>query len=196
MAPTSAVLKQHRHQLQPPFLLGHGLDQTLQDQASNKVRATQNAQLGSRPGAVHVGVMSVATATGRHVWQQFLTHPTPRRDLDQIHADLRSARHLGQYKETKVAEDLPGLGQYYCVECAKWFESEHNLVRHRRGKNHLRRVRLLREAPYSQREAEAAVGLGVDNGLVTKAAVDTADEAMPDAGREMEVGGGEADGVE
>ncbi|KAF2144674.1 uncharacterized protein K452DRAFT_198425, partial [Aplosporella prunicola CBS 121167] len=92
------------------------------------------------------------------------------RDLDQIHADLRSDRHLQQYTETKVEEDLPGLGKFYCKECAKWFESDYNLVAHRRGKPHKRRVRQLREEPYSQKEAEAAVGLTTDNGSRTTSA--------------------------
>jgi bud site selection protein 20 len=56
------------------------------------------------------------------------------------------------------------MGQHYCVECAKWFETEHNLVAHRKGKNHKRRLRILREDPQTQQTAEAAVGLGVDNG--------------------------------
>jgi len=86
------------------------------------------------------------------------------RDLDQVRADLNSPKHLSQYKSTKAAEDLPGLGRHYCVECAKWFESEYNLVAHRKGKNHKRRIRLLREEPYTQKVAEAAVGLGTDKG--------------------------------
>ncbi|MCJ1351680.1 MAG: Bud site selection protein 20 [Icmadophila ericetorum] len=86
------------------------------------------------------------------------------RDLDQVQADLRSAKHLNQHKSAKPAEDLPGLGQWYCIECAKWFEGEHNLIQHRRGKNHKRRVRSLRVEAYSQKEAEAAVGLRTDNG--------------------------------
>ena len=65
---------------------------------------------------------------------------------------------------TKAVEDLPGLGQYYCVECAKYFDTEVNRAAHLRGKNHKRRTRLLREKPYSQREAEEAAGLGLDNG--------------------------------
>jgi bud site selection protein 20 len=61
------------------------------------------------------------------------------RDLDQVHADLRSERHLAQFKDDKAVEDLPGLGQHYCTECAKWFESEANLGAHRKGKVHKRR---------------------------------------------------------
>ena len=73
------------------------------------------------------------------------------RDLDQIHVDLRSEKHLAQYKHTKVVEELPGLGRFYCTECAKWFESDTNFEGHKRGKNHKRRyagtpdVALLRE---------------------------------------------------
>ena len=62
------------------------------------------------------------------------------RDLDQVHADLKSSKHLAQHKTAKPAEDLPGLGRYYCVECAKWFEGENSLVQHRKGKNHKRRL--------------------------------------------------------
>ncbi|RDL30445.1 C2H2 and C2HC zinc finger [Venustampulla echinocandica] len=86
------------------------------------------------------------------------------RDVDQVSADLRSPRHLELHKATKAVEDLPGLGQYYCVECAKWFESDHSLVTHRKGSTHKRRLKLLKEGAYTQKEAEAAVGLRTDNG--------------------------------
>ncbi|KAF2149910.1 hypothetical protein K461DRAFT_296322 [Myriangium duriaei CBS 260.36] len=94
------------------------------------------------------------------------------RDLDQIHADLHEDRHLQRYKETKAAEDLPGLGQNYCTECAKWFESEANLSQHTRGKPHKKRVRQLKEEPYTQKEAEAAAGLSTDNGKKLETAMD------------------------
>lgn len=59
--------------------------------------------------------------------------------MDQIKADLLSPKHLAQHKDLHLAEDLPGLGQHYCVECAKWFDAEVNLVGHRKGKPHRRR---------------------------------------------------------
>ncbi|KAF2121935.1 hypothetical protein BDV96DRAFT_483120 [Lophiotrema nucula] len=99
------------------------------------------------------------------------------RDVDQVHADLRSERHLAQFKDTKAIEDLPGLGEYYCKECAKWFESETNFGAHQKGKPHKRRVRQLREEPYSQKEAEAAVGLSTDNGKRTTAPMEVDEEA-------------------
>lgn len=61
------------------------------------------------------------------------------RDVDQVKNDLLSAKHLAQFKKTKASEDLPGLGRHYCVECAKWFETDSSLVTHRRGKPHKRR---------------------------------------------------------
>lgn len=61
------------------------------------------------------------------------------RDLDQIHADLRDEKHLAEFKDAKPIEDLPGLGQNYCKECAKFFESEANYSAHLKGKVHKRR---------------------------------------------------------
>ncbi|KAI2634561.1 zinc finger protein [Xylaria nigripes] len=101
------------------------------------------------------------------------------RDLDQIKADLLSPKHLSQYQDTKSKEDLPGLGRFYCVECAKWYDTEVNLVHHRKGKPHKRRVRQLREAPYTQKEAEAAIGLGTNN--------DDSHKAAENAGNEIEM---------
>ncbi|KAI0206001.1 zinc finger protein [Astrocystis sublimbata] len=97
-----------------------------------------------------VGNKRTLTKTRRHT-----------RDLDQIKADLLVPKHLSQYQDTKSKEDLPGLGRWYCIECAKWYDTEVNLVMHRKGKPHKRRVKSLRDEPYTQKEAEAAAGLGV-----------------------------------
>ncbi|KAF2747556.1 hypothetical protein M011DRAFT_402135 [Sporormia fimetaria CBS 119925] len=101
------------------------------------------------------------------------------RDLDQVHADLRSDRHLAQFKDTKHVEDLPGLGQWYCKECAKWFESETNFASHQKGKVHKRRVRALRDEPYSQKEAELAAGLTTNNGTRSTTKMEVDAEAQP-----------------
>ncbi|QUC19613.1 uncharacterized protein UV8b_03854 [Ustilaginoidea virens] len=69
------------------------------------------------------------------------------RDVDQIKADLLSSKHLAQFTSSKAPEDLPGLGRHYCIECAKWFDTEATLCAHRRGKPHKRRVKQLREEP-------------------------------------------------
>ena len=96
----------------------------------------------------------------RFTWLH-LTFLSITRDLDQIHADIRSAKHLSQHKSAKPAEDLPGLGRYYCIECARWFEGERNLMHHRKGKNHKRRymcIDFLRLAFLAERHAEKFEG--------------------------------------
>ncbi|KAJ9637972.1 hypothetical protein H2204_004562 [Knufia peltigerae] len=85
------------------------------------------------------------------------------RDLDQVKADLKSPKHLAQHKNTKASEDLPGLGAFYCVECSKYFSDSHNLNEHRRGKNHKRRIRMLKDEAHTQKMADAAVGLSTEN---------------------------------
>ena len=62
-----------------------------------------------------------------------------RRDLDQIHSDIHVAGHLEQHKKEKAEEDLPGLGEFYCTECAKWFDQEENLTKHLKSKIHRKR---------------------------------------------------------
>ncbi|KAI9502904.1 hypothetical protein GGI25_003179 [Coemansia spiralis] len=92
-------------------------------------------------------------------------YKTKRRtkDLDQIQDDLKpenKARLLSQDAD----EDLPGLGQFYCVECAKYFVDDRTRLEHRRSREHKRRLRDLKEPAYTQKEAEAAAGLSTDNG--------------------------------
>ncbi|KAF2827720.1 hypothetical protein CC86DRAFT_455310 [Ophiobolus disseminans] len=100
------------------------------------------------------------------------------RDLDQVHADLHDEKHLAEFKDAKPIEDLPGLGQHYCKECAKFFESETNFTSHQKGKVHKRRVKALRDKPYSQKEAEAATGLTTDNGKRTTTLMEVDDGAV------------------
>lgn len=38
------------------------------------------------------------------------------------------------------------------------------MVTHRKGSTHRRRVKALKDEPYTQKEAEAAIGLRTDNG--------------------------------
>ncbi len=57
-----------------------------------------------------------------------------------------------------INEDLPGLGQFYCLQCAKYFVDKASLDHHTTGKNHKRRLKVLKDKPYTQEEAEAAAG--------------------------------------
>lgn len=109
-------------------------------------------------------------------------HPLHRtrnygRDVDQIHGDLaEQAKTL--LKNTVLDEEKPGLGKWYCVECAKWFIDEKVLEKHKSTKVHKRRYGLslrylltdrlkqLNAGIYTQKDAEAAIGLRTDRGPV------------------------------
>lgn len=54
------------------------------------------------------------------------------------------------------------------------------------------RLRLLKEAPYTQKEADAAVGLFTDNGRAEKMVVDKSEE-LPDAPQAAAPGGDDND---
>lgn len=79
------------------------------------------------------------------------------KDMDQIHADLKQSAKL---KNQPVDYELPGAGQFYCVECARYFADERSLEEHQKSKLHKRRVRELKEVPYTPEEAERAAGMG------------------------------------
>ncbi|RUS35559.1 hypothetical protein BC938DRAFT_478478 [Jimgerdemannia flammicorona] len=83
--------------------------------------------------------------------------------LDQVHEDLKP-ENAAKLASQPVDADLPGLGQHYCITCAKHFTTSMALSEHYRGKVHKRRLKQLKDEPYTQKEAEAAVGLTTDNG--------------------------------
>jgi bud site selection protein 20 len=83
-----------------------------------------------------------------------------KRDLDQIVYEdmLTEATHalLNQPQQ----EDKPGLGQYYCVTCARYFIAEQALNVHYKTKEHKKRFKIVKnEIPYSIEEAERAGGV-------------------------------------
>ncbi|KAJ2000855.1 hypothetical protein GGI04_000011 [Coemansia thaxteri] len=92
------------------------------------------------------------------------------KDLDQIQEDLKP-ENKQRLLSIPEDEDLPGLGQHYCVECSRYYIDDRSLGEHRRGREHKRRLRDLKDPAYTQREAEAAVGLVTDNGRTLSSAI-------------------------
>lgn len=90
------------------------------------------------------------------------------RAIDQIHDDLSDTRKADALRNAQPIDmDLPGLGQFYCVECARYFIDAAALLAHTKTKGHKARLKELREKPYSQAEAEAAAGMAPpDHGIV------------------------------
>jgi bud site selection protein 20 len=69
---------------------------------------------------------------------EYRAHRTRRRtrDLDQIHEDLKEKE---KYLNQALNEELPGLGQFYCIECAKHYISADALSTHQSSKVHKKR---------------------------------------------------------
>lgn len=79
------------------------------------------------------------------------------RDIDQIQDDLKVEAVLGKTL-LEIDEDLPGLGQFYCTPCARYFHDETTLSNHLLTKDHKRRLRTVSEEQYTQAEADLAAG--------------------------------------
>ncbi|KAJ7349576.1 hypothetical protein DFH08DRAFT_913810 [Mycena albidolilacea] len=78
------------------------------------------------------------------------------RDLDQI-----QLLDLDPKLEAQPLDfEKPGLAQHYCVECAKYYETDAALTSHWRSKVHKRRCKQLKEPAYTIEESERAAGLG------------------------------------
>ena len=79
------------------------------------------------------------------------------KDLDQIVEDLEP-KNLLKYTNPKSDEDLPGLGQLYCVFCARYFINKNTLDDHYKTKEHKKRVKVTKEKPYTIEESKMHAG--------------------------------------
>ncbi|MEE6515486.1 hypothetical protein FKM82_024294 [Ascaphus truei] len=81
------------------------------------------------------------------------------KDVDQIHHDLRpeNARKL---LNQELDYQVTGNAQHYCLHCARYFVDLKTLKEHFKTKLHKRRLKKLRDEPYTQEEAERAAGMG------------------------------------
>lgn len=85
------------------------------------------------------------------------------RDLDLIfYDDMKSAETRSALRNQEMDETKPGLGQFYCIECARYFENKVARATHLKGKVHKRRVKELNERPYTPLEAQAAAGTNLE----------------------------------
>ncbi|GEQ68942.1 hypothetical protein JCM33374_g2612 [Metschnikowia sp. JCM 33374] len=101
---------------------------------------------------------------GRYSVKRYKTKRRTR-DLDLVYDDLSSRDSIVALKNQPLDETKPGLGQYYCIECAKYFENQITLDRHRKGKVHKRRLKDLKQRPYTPLESQAGAGYNLEKFL-------------------------------
>ena len=66
------------------------------------------------------------------------------KDLDQIWDDTREGKiERTRTETTAYDEDKPGLGQFYCISCSKYFVNDGALAEHFKSKLHKKRYVLL-----------------------------------------------------
>ncbi|KAH3679213.1 hypothetical protein WICPIJ_008682 [Wickerhamomyces pijperi] len=101
---------------------------------------------------------------GRYSVKRYKTKRRTR-DLDLIYNDLGSKESILKLKDQPIDENKIGLGQYYCIHCAKYFETAKAIADHYKGKPHKRRVKEINERPYTPLEAQAAAGNNLERFL-------------------------------
>ncbi|PBK72675.1 hypothetical protein ARMSODRAFT_854628, partial [Armillaria solidipes] len=85
------------------------------------------------------------------------------KDLDLIQLIDLDPKNRAALEAQPLDFEKPGLAQHYCVECAKYYETDVALRSHWRSKVHKRRCKQLKEPAYTIEESERAAGLGREN---------------------------------
>jgi bud site selection protein 20 len=81
------------------------------------------------------------------------------KDTDQIQDDMEKAVETDTPIAFKYDDELPGAGQFYCVETGKHFTDARALSDHKKSRYYKRRVNDLKEEKYTQGTAEWAAGM-------------------------------------
>jgi bud site selection protein 20 len=70
------------------------------------------------------------------------------KDIDEIINDLKP-ENIIKLQNQKLDEDLPGLGQFYCVFCARYFINGSSLNTHYKSKEHKKQIKRSNEPVYT-----------------------------------------------
>ncbi|CAB4254150.1 similar to Saccharomyces cerevisiae YLR074C BUD20 Protein involved in bud-site selection [Maudiozyma barnettii] len=101
---------------------------------------------------------------GRYSVKRYKTKRRTK-DLDLIYDDLSSQDKIQKLLNQPLDETKAGLGQHYCIHCAKYCETAMALKTHLKTKVHKRRVKELKGVPYTQEVANAAAGVNLNKFL-------------------------------
>ena len=81
------------------------------------------------------------------------------KDTDQIQDEIEKAQETGVPIDFQYDDELPGGGQFYCVETGKHFTDEKALADHKKSRYYKKRVKELKEEKYTQATSEWAAGM-------------------------------------
>ncbi|XWS55866.1 hypothetical protein CRYUN_Cryun09bG0036700 [Craigia yunnanensis] len=106
----------------------------------------------------------------RKVKKRRFSHKTARRTKfllkgdDAVYDELQ--KDDSENKPLPRDEDLPGMGQYYCLHCDRYLVNVTVRDEHFKTKRHKKRLKQMSgPAPHTQLDAELAAGMGMpDNG--------------------------------
>lgn len=83
-----------------------------------------------------------------------------KRDFDQIVYEDLVPELTNKLLNQPMQEEMPGLGQNYCLTCARYFVTDKAMQVHFRTKEHKKRFKIVQTVePYTIEEAERAGGL-------------------------------------
>ena len=82
------------------------------------------------------------------------------KDTDQIQNEIEKSVDTGvPAGKFEYDDELPGGGQFYCVETGKHFADAKSLADHKKSRYYKRRCKELKEEKYTQDSANAAAGM-------------------------------------
>jgi len=108
-----------------------------------------NGVLGKKPG-----IRSKLKKYKRKTWLC-----NRAKDTDQIQDEMEKAKKAGKPITFKYDDELPGGGQFYCVESAKHFIDAKALADHKKTRYYKKRCKELKEEQYNQGMSEWAGGM-------------------------------------
>ena len=78
---------------------------------------------------------------------------------DQIVNEDMQPENAHKLMNQEMDEEKPGLGQHYCITCSRYFINDDSIRKHFQTKEHKKRIKALKEEPYTIEESERAGGL-------------------------------------
>merc|ERR1712168_187719 len=115
---------------------------------------------------------------------------------DQIFDNLTIVKKSQALKNQKIDLEKAGLGQNYCLVWNRYFNDKKATENHERGKSHKQKVKqLIKEKPFTHKEAEMASGKGsyfkpvvteIEQGEILKNCKPVVGEFCPVSGKLLE----------